>query len=236
MKNLVLLMAVLVSGVAMAQETVVERKDDGWVVVKDGNGTLRTVYSPTPQMALEAIRTDDQNTGKFDAAMILKQKVETRSDAELDAFADELVRLVMETPSRSVANKVLWALGGYKRGLDILIDIYENLNGTEAASELPMLSKIFRMPDGGKDYVMNLYASLKRPEEPCKVRPHYYMMKDGKRIGPPPPPKEEQCPYETQWCRVAKFLVHKELADPAYVYPICDGRMRYFRGEWALIR
>ena len=228
-------MAVLFAGVAMAQETVVERIDNRYAVVKDGNGTLRKVYSPTPQFAIEGILTDEYNTGKMVAARIFRQRWERRSDAELDAFADELVRIVMETPSRKVADKALYALGSHKRGLEILIDIYENLNGTEAASELPMLSKIFRMPDGGKDYVMNLYTSLERPTEPCKLRPQIIWIKDGKELNPPPS-EEEQCPYKTEWCRVAKFLVHKELADPAYVYPICDKRMRLFRGEWALIR
>ena len=229
MKKLVLLMAVLVSGVAMAQETVVERKENGFAVVKDGDGTLRTIYSPTPQFALNRLLAEESR-GRNDAAMIFKQKWERRSDAELDAFADELVRLVMETPSRKVADYAIYALRSHKRGLEILTDIYENLDGTEAVPKYFMLWDIFRVP-GGKDYVMNLYASLERPAAPCKLRPQGIIIKDGKRLNPDPP-EEEQCPYKTQWCEVAQFLVGKELADPAYVYPICDKHWVYEDGRW----
>ena len=228
MKNLVLLMAVLVSGVAMAQETVVERKENGWIVIKDGNGELRTAYSPTPQFALNAILAEKPR-GKIDAARIFRQKWERRSDAELDAFADELVKLVMETPSRKVANSAVYALRSHKRGLEILIDIYENPQNTRVS-----LGDIFRMPGGGEEYVMNLYASLEPPAEPCKLRPQMSLMKDGKEQYPVPP-KEELCPYETQWCDVAQFLVHKEVADPHYVYPICDKHWVYEDGRWGRI-
>ena len=233
MKNLVLLMAVLFSGVAMAQETVVERKENGFAVVKDGNGTLRTIYSPTPQFVLQAIR--EGKAGVHDARIVFKQEAERRSDAELDAFADELVRLVQEAPSRKVARDAIRALGSYERGLEVLIDIYENLDGTEAVSSWFMLRRIFHMPGGGEDYVMKLYASLERPAEPCKLRPYTTPMVDGKRIGPPVPPKEEQCPYKTGWCEVATVLVELEVADPADVYPICDKRWIYEGGHWTRI-
>ena len=232
MKRLVLLMAVLFSGVAMAQETVVERKENGFAVVKDGNGTLRTIYSPTPQFVLQAIR-EGNSAGGRGARIVFKQETERRSDAELDAFADELVRLVQEAHSRKVAVDAIFALGSYERGLEVLIDIYENLDGTEAVSSRSMLIIIFHMP-GGEDYVMNLYASLERPAEPCKLRSDSFTipMVDGKRIGPPDPPKEEQCPYKTRWCEVATVLVVLEVADPADVYPICDKRWRYKDGRW----
>lgn len=233
MKKLVLLMAVLFSGVAMAQETVVERKENGFAVVKDGNGTLRIIYSPTPQYVLQAIR--EGKAGVRDALIVFQQKAERRSDAELDAFADELVRLVQEAPSRKVALDAIYALGSYERGLEVLIDIYENLDGTEAVSNRSMLRIIFHMPGGGEDYVMNLYASLERPAEPCKLRPYSIPMVDGKRIGPPVPPEEEQCPYKTGWCEVATVLVGLEVADPADVYPICDKRWRNEDGRWTRI-
>ncbi len=223
-------MVVLFSGVAMAQETVVERKEDGFAVVKDGNGRLRTIYSPTPQFALEAILAEKSSVGKITAAMIFKQKWETRSDAELDAFADELVRLVLETPSYKVADHAIYALGSHKRGLEILIDIYENPQNTRVS-----LGHIFRLP-GGEDYVINLYASLEPPEEPCKLPPQIIIRNsDGEIIGPPVPPKEEQCPYKTEWCNVGKLLVGLEVLDLADVYPICDGRWVYEDGRWSVI-
>ncbi|MXZ04160.1 MAG: hypothetical protein F4Y90_01300 [Rhodothermaceae bacterium] len=226
-------MAVLFSGVAMAQETVVECKEDGFAVIKDGNGTLRTVYSPTPHFVLQAIR--ERKAGVHDARIVFKQEAERRSDAEMNAFADELVRLVQETPSRKVASDAIYALGSYERGLEVLIDIYENLDGTEAVSNRGMLRRIFHMPGGGEDYVMILYASLERSAEPCKLRPDTKPMVDGKRIEPLVPPKEEQCPYNTGWCAVATVLVGLEVADPADVYPICDKRWIFEDGRWSRI-
>lgn len=214
MKNLILLLAVLIPAVALAQE-VVERDASGFAVIKDGNGELRTVFSPTPQFALEAILAEDRKGAGF-ADRVFRQKWETRSDAELDAFADELVRIVLETPSIKVARDAINALGSYSRRLEVLIDIYENPQNTRVS-----LSNIFRIPNGGKDYVMNLFASLEPPKEPCKPRPSI-----GLDNGPPGPPEEELCPYKTDWCEVGKVLighgVHHSL-----IYPTCDNRIEY---------
>ena len=230
MKKLILLMAVLFAGVAMAQETVVERKEDGFAVVKDGNGRLRTIYSPTPQMALEAILTRG-TIGP--ASMVLEQTVERRSAAELDAFADDLARLVLESPSEIVAGKALrvlnWATRDkeipYERGLEVLIDIYEAMDGTEAASTFRVLISI-SYAAGGEDYLKNLFASLERPEKPCWLPPNSVPIVDGKRLEPPRPPREDWCPYKTQWCEVGDVLAKRgvEGIDPVLVYSTCDKR------------
>ena len=230
MRKLVLLMAVLFSGVVMAQETT-ERREDGWVFVKDGNGVItRSFFSPTPQIALEAIQT--KGDGWY-ASMVLEQTAERRSPAELDAFADDLARLVLENPTRIVAANALSALAWatrdeenpYERGLEVLIDIYEAMDGTEAVSTFRALLSIFDAA-GGEDYLKNLYSSLERPEKPCWLPPSSVPIVDGKRLEPPRPPKEEWCPYETQWCEVGDVLAKREVEgiDPFLVYSTCDKR------------
>ena len=232
MRNLILLVAVLLPCVVMAQETAhetTERREDGWVIVKDGNGKrIRGYFSPTPQMALEAIR---EGKGTTAAEMVLKQKVEMRSGAELDAFADDLARLVLESSSGTVARNALRLLTSatksysdreipYERGLEVLIDLYETMDGTEAVSPYRVWIAIFSA--GGEDYLTNLFESLERPEKPCWLPPYAVPIVDGEKLGPPVPPKEEWCPYRTQWCELGKYLATKEVVSSALVYPICD--------------
>ena len=230
MRKVVLLMAVLFSGVAMAQETV-ERREDGWVFVKDGNGVItQAFYSPTPQLALEAIQTKGD---MGPASMVLEQTVERRSAAELNAFADDLARLVLESPSVIVAANALrvltWATRDkeypYERGLEVLIDIYEAMDGTESVSTFRALLSISRAA-GGEDYLKNLFASLERPRKPCWLPPNSVPIVDGKRLKPPRPPREEWCPYETQWCEVGDVLAKQGVKgiDPFLVYSTCDKR------------
>ena len=66
--------------------------------------------APTPQMALDAIMVD-QNRATDAAVAVLRQTFETRSPVELDAFADELGRLLIESiqpQHRFVATLALW--------------------------------------------------------------------------------------------------------------------------------
>ena len=236
MRKVILLMAVLLPGVAMAQETT-ERREDGWVFVKDGNGViLQAFFSPTPQMALEAIR---EGKGAAKGSMVLKQTAERRSAAELDAFADELARLVLESPSKTVASTAFNVLKGsavsysaeeipYTRGLEVLIDIHEAMDGTEAVSTSIVRISIFHA--GGEDYLKNLFASLEPPEKPCWLRPQRLL-----KNAPPEPPQEEWCPYETPWCELGSFLSHMKVegVDPVRVFSTCNKYMRKGKDGWA---
>lgn len=237
MRMLILLMAVLLPGVAMAQETV-ERRDDGFILVKDGNGEgLRWVYSPTPQMALEAIR---EGKGATKGSMVLKQTVERRSAAELDAFVDELARLVLESPSKTVASAALSVLTGssvsysaeeipYTRELEVLIDIYEATDGTEAIDTWTIWYAIFSA--GGENYLKDLFAFLEPPEKACWLPPSRKL-----KNAPPDPPQEEWCPYRgIPWCELGTFLALEKVedVDPAHVFSTCNKYMRKGKGGWA---
>ena len=247
MKKLILLIAVLLPGVVLAQNMAqikvgeqIERSAEGWVFVKDGNGRiLRTFFSPTPEIALEAIQTEGGNGGY--ARKILRQTVETRSAVELDAFADELARLVLESSSRRVASAALSELEiatwtdtdkgiRYERGLELLIEIYEAMDGTETVSTYRMWVAIFFA--GGEEYLKNLFASFEPPAKPCWLRPSRKS-----RNAPPEPPQEEWCPYRgVPWCHLGTFLALEKVenVDPSYVFSTCNKYMREFdNGNWA---
>ncbi|MDE2958405.1 MAG: hypothetical protein OXU68_15580 [Bacteroidota bacterium] len=250
MKKLILLIVVVLPNFAIAQEKV-ERKEDGWVVVKDSNGKLlRTYYSPTPQMALEAVRSGEEGA-KNAAWTVFSQRVEKRSAAELDAFADELARLVLESPIRQIARDALDVLRSsitagengspYERGLDVIIGIYKALDGSEALSKRDLLRTIL-YSDGGEDYLLKLFKSLERPETPCALEPQARPVLDGQIVGPPVLEKGGYCPYKTEWCDVAFTLARKvmiggevEGVDPVYVMSICDKRWIYMDGRWIRI-
>ncbi len=238
MKKLIVLLAFLIPGVALAQEA-----DESWralVWVTDGNGKLIEKVRATPQFALDAIQAEE-SWGMGAARKVLKQVGEPRSPAELDALADALGRLILESPSHQVAYTALNALadvaressGGpgipYARAVDVLIQVYEAMDGTEAVSKNNYVLRSIRHAGArGEDYVRTLFASLERPEKACFVAPTVGVVIDGKvvnRVGHPP--KEEHCPYETQWCEVGAILREYDL-----VYPICDGRRSKINGVW----
>ncbi|MDE2672627.1 MAG: hypothetical protein OXI04_08830 [Bacteroidota bacterium] len=112
MKTLVLLMVGLLPYVVVAQRTAhetTERRENGWGIVKDGNGErIRKYFSPSPKMALEALLAERGTTA---AKMVLRQKAELRLDSELDAFADDLARLVLESSSKEVTSDALMCIG-----------------------------------------------------------------------------------------------------------------------------
>jgi hypothetical protein len=247
MKKLILLIAVLLPGVVLAQNMAqikvgekIERSAEGWVFVKDGNGRiLRTFFSPTPEIALGAIQREGSSTDY--ARKILRQTVEMRSALELDAFADELARLVLESSSRRVASAALSELEiatwtdidqgiPYERGLELLIDIYEAMDGTETVSTYRMWIAIFFA--GGEEYLKNLFASLEPPAKPCWLRPSRKP-----RNAPPEPPQEEWCPYRgVPWCQLGMFLSLEKVenVDPSYVFSTCNKYFREFdNGNWA---
>ena len=231
MQKLILLMAVLLPGVAIAQEMAAPNAArPNWVFVTDDNGVVIGKVNPTPQFALEAIQAEKE-WGEKAAWTVLRQTAEARSAAELDAFADDLARLVLESPSEKVGMDAIRALrkaanfstrGGipYERGLEVLIGIYEAMDGTEAVSTFSLLISIFSA--GGEDYLKNLFASLEPPEKPCWPPPQAVVIIDGQRLEPPRPPRDEWCPYKTQWCEVGQYLVMKGVVDATLVYPTCD--------------
>lgn len=238
MRKLVLLLIYLVPATVIAQEMAdPDEHGSKGVFVKNDYGVIIGRVIPTPQFALNAIQ-EQKEWGKLAAIKILNQMDEPRSPAELDAFADDLGRLILESSSKKVARDalgVLWSASypsdspPYERGLEILIDVYEIMDGTEAVSTGTVLGTIFHTGTRGKAYLIDLFTSSKPPEKPCWLQPQGVPKTvDGQYLNKiSEPPKEEWCPYKTQWCEVGSILVRRGIkeVDPALVFPICDKRV-----------
>lgn len=137
-----------------------------------------------------------------------------------DPTEAEVVRLVLETPSKTVAWEALRALERDERELEVLLNVYQALDGTQAIQASSVLRHIASAL-GGADYLKNLFASLEPPKEPCKPRPQL-----GLDNGPPGPPEEELCPYKTEWCEVGKVLIGRGVHH-SLIYPTCDNTIEY---------
>ncbi len=249
-----IVMALLIPGVALAQEANETNADESWralVWVKDGNGELIEKVRATPQFALDAILAEEP-WGKDAARKVLGQFGEARSATELDAFADALGRLVLESPSSRIARTALSVLSGatrdnsnspqipYGRGLDVLIQVYETMDGTEAVSARSLWSEIIGA--GGEDYIMNLFASSERPEAPCAIQPYtpnitYWAGSVQEPVeesaGPPP---GGWCPNVSQWCKLGFMLGRRKVGgvDLEHVLSICDKRRKVENGKLQL--
>ena len=178
---------------------------------------------PTPAMVLNAFQeTEDPDIDKEitrsiqmkDAAVaVLRQQFDNRSDAELDAFAAELGRIVREGAKRQ-ADKAAMALSfaavnfgegtPYTRALDVFIRVYETFEDRKQDRASRVLWEIART--GGVDYVRDLFEASEQPAKPC-FQPHAF---------PQPeeiPPEEEWCPNESMWCQAGDVLQSE--GDPA---------------------
>lgn len=209
-----------------------EKEVDGVLVFhKDNYQSTRRVI-PTPQYALDAIQAEKVWAQRA-ARVVLRQVHGPRSAAELDAFADELGRLMLESSWHMRARYVVDALRDaadldpanygipYERGLEVLIETYEAMNGTEAIGTKWVMRNIFY--SGGEDYVRELFESSEPPEKQCVIE--QFIVPGRAR-----PLKKELCPYEIPWCAAGGVLAGVGEVDPILVYPICDKRIGYKNG------
>ncbi len=157
---------------------------------------------PTPPVALDQL-VEKRNIDP--AIAVLTQKFEPRPVPELDAFADQLVRLMLEhqdSTTRSHARRALYEAGKarsggtpYSRATEIFIEMYESVSKDEDHLK-PDGYLLTVYNSGGEDYVHNLFETSPQPPA-C-------------RIGYDTP-----CPHKGPWCNAAYVLtVTKNLPDP----------------------
>ena len=130
-------------------------------------------HVPTTEKALELMMLDidDGGTGE-PAEAILRQVFETMPAAELDAFAEELGRIVRDGTSfqsYQAADALIAASRDHGEGMpyaksaEIFIGVYESFEDRMDSRTRGVLFGIWQ--SGGKDYVRDLFnASTKPPE------------------------------------------------------------------------
>ena len=215
MKNLVLLLFFLLPATTVAQYKRGMIKDNGaW-------------KNPTPETALRALMEGDVSErayGSYAALAVLRQRFDTRPAAELDAFADELARSVIEgTNEQSYSARGVLTLASmdfgdgtpYAGAVDVLIRVYELLQGRDHRKVKSALFDVFDA--GGVDFVKNVFGSSDPPKEACKPCGGTTMV-DCKDVA-------NQCPYESAWCDAGKLLAMNTDEGPAPedVLPVCFG-------------
>lgn len=186
--------------------------------------------TPTPASALRAVEllevemleveeTATNHVRAADAGIaLLRQKYDTRSFAELDAFADELVRLIREGNETQVytAYSVLTRSAlefddapeegvAYRGAVDAFVGLYESYEdrlGREADRALHAVAQT-----GGFDYIRRLYESSEQPPEcqwPAQQAIEY---PDGEWRFQTREELENPCPNVCLWCQAGALLV-----------------------------
>ena len=230
MKNLLLsLLVLMLPAVAAAQETRVHYKKG---MVMD-NGTWQ---KPTPETALRALMA--QEVADSDpAAALLRQVFHPRPAAELDAFADELARIVREgtnVQSSQASLALIFSAVKYQgtgRGtpyagaVDAFVRLYESFEDHAHPRASHALYGVFQT--GGTGYVRDLFKASEKPPKPC-FQPHRFIVLLPGEEPPPPPPKEEWCPNTSVWCQAGDILLYgghdgpdPAAPDPEVWTPLC---------------
>ena len=204
MKRIVFLsVALLVPAGTGAQEK--ERPPEKGMVME-----AREWRALTPATALRTLLSDaDGLVGREAALAVLRQRFDTLPAAELDAFADELLRVIRDgtRPQRHHAHMALiLAANTYEnpeRGVPFagathafvrLYESYDDRLGDEADAALRGVMKT-----GGVEYVRRLFEASEQPP-PCEHPP----MMPGREMPVNP------CPNVCTWCQAGGLLVMNE--------------------------
>lgn len=189
--------------------------------------------NPTEESALDEFFVKSDHDP---AIAILTQTLEERPASELDAFADELVQIMLDHRDEIVRLDARFVLekaargdnGGtpYVRAQDTFIELYESLEGTAGGAQY--LQAVYA--SGRGDYVQDVLRLANKPEKAC--------VKRGLRmsiVGMPEPPEEKElCPYKQySWCAAAKVLVDNgdNAVSDLEALPLCFG-YTYRDGQW----
>ncbi len=154
---------------------------------------------PTLQSALDVIESDYQP-----ALAILRQKFGPVPSSELDAFADELGRLMREGTQAQVsgARTVLMSATvtdsdgtAYAKAADVFIRLYESYDDRLSMDASTALLGVFQA--GGASYVRKLFESSEKPKA-CQICGGLTQVDCNKVDNP--------CPNTGTWCQAGGIL------------------------------
>ena len=192
---------------------------------------MRVTFPVLKQVNAYGERTPEGTPdGEAAAVAVLRQVFNTRSAAELDAFADELGRLLRDGTEYQSYN-AFWALRAagselrddgirYAGAMDLSIRIYESYEVRTHRIGRRALFGIFLT--GGVDYVRHVFETSEKPPA-CQRRPT--------RPGFSEP--ENPCPNVSTWCVAGRLLMIflSEGPHPDEYYPLCERAIK-IDGEW----
>ncbi|MCY4158156.1 MAG: hypothetical protein OXE92_09385 [Bacteroidetes bacterium] len=177
--------------------------------------------APTPERALELIMADTDGT-EDPAEAVLLQVYDVLPADELDAFAEELGRIVRDgnyIQSMRAGLALLIASKDHGRGIPytkstkILIRMYESLEDPAHPKARKLLSDVY--DTGGQDYVRNLFNSSEKPPE-CEICGGMAIRGGCKDV-------ENPCPNVGTWCQAGEVLVNAGEDRPEEWEELCSG-------------
>ncbi|WP_420441985.1 hypothetical protein [Candidatus Palauibacter sp.] len=224
MKRIMLFLLALLSPVGLDGQDK-DRPPKRGMVLESGEwqaptppSALRAVEMLTVEM-LDASETASNHVWAGDAARaVLRQRYNTHSTAELDAFAADLIRLIREGNETQVhtAYSVLTRSAlefddapeegvAYPGAVDAFIGLYKSYEdrlGREADRALHAVAQT-----GGFDYIRDLYESSEQPPECQWPAQRAIEYPDGEWRFQTREELENPCPNVCLWCQAGALLV-----------------------------
>lgn len=164
--------------------------------------------APTHATALAELLAEEPNMAP--AVAFLRQTHSARSTTELESFADELVRVILEGTEEQVFEARVTLLVAadsrwpnqagtrYAGSVDAFIKLYNSYEESSKDARFT-LSAIQRV--GGTNFLVDLLNSVEVPP-PCEHPQQLYYL----GMEPPPPP-ENPCPNVSVWCDAGRALL-----------------------------
>lgn len=191
-------------------------------------------YTPTTSEVIDKVMSGDSK-GELSGVSILRGTLLELPVSDLDAFADELGRIIVEGTRRQalLASSILYRSvrndgkqdNPYFRSRDVLRRAYDGVRNKSYRKSRSVLRALVLA--GDEDYVHDVFAASKKPEQSCSNTAQA---------------KNPDCPLnENEWCVAGDVLIGfalrfpealtKPAPDPDEVLPHCFGSVKQ-DGEW----
>ena len=162
---------------------------------------------PTPETALRALVNEEGRSPKDPAIAVLRRRFEARSDAELEAFADRLARLILEggeAEANRAVDALLIAADGdagagtpYAGSATAFVTVYEAHLDKTSAEAWQALAYVDRV--GGADYIAEVFQR-------AAVPPVCLIGGAVEASTPTTPGAEDSCRTHSEWCSAGRHL------------------------------